>query len=312
MPKRTNFFQKLIYQLHKQLSDNATVTESKMLIDKDTGSLVEVDIVIESNIGLVPITIGIECTSKSRPATLEWYRQLVKKHADLPISKTVLVSESGFTKDVYKKAKINNVELLTLEEAMDTRWHDIVNKINNGTMVNIGFRASQVGMHFNNADVKNPSLISFNHESLIDEFGSLYKLPDYAMKVVQQAGVTRWVLDNYTKLPEDCNSLEVSFEVDTNPKLVLPSGDKIIVQKFDVKIEFKPNESSLKFNSGSYFKQNVAYSEFDNIFSNSDAKSILTFTEDQNGKMKGQVTYVDNEQKEATLELEFIDGALKI
>lgn len=128
MPKRTNFFQKLIYQLHKQLAGNAVVTESKMLIDKETGSQVEVDIVIESNVGLVPITIGIECTSKSRPATLEWYRQLVQKHADLPISKTVLVSESGFTKDVYKKAKISNVELLTLEEAMDTRWLNIVSK----------------------------------------------------------------------------------------------------------------------------------------------------------------------------------------
>ncbi|EPD5575229.1 hypothetical protein ACSBYH_004566, partial [Vibrio parahaemolyticus] len=64
MPKRTNFFQKLIYQLHKQLAGNAVVTESKMFIDKETGSQVEVDIVIESDVGLVPITIGIECTSK--------------------------------------------------------------------------------------------------------------------------------------------------------------------------------------------------------------------------------------------------------
>lgn len=78
MPKRTNFFQKLITQIYKQLSGSAIVTESKMLVDKDTGSLVEVDIVIESHVGLVPIIIGIECTSKSRPADLVWYRQLVK------------------------------------------------------------------------------------------------------------------------------------------------------------------------------------------------------------------------------------------
>lgn len=311
MPKRTNFFQKLIYQLHKQLAGNAVVTESKMLIDKETGSQVEVDIVIESNVGLVPITIGIECTSKSRPATLEWYRQLVKKHADLPISKTVLVSESGFTKDVYTKAKINNVELLTLEEAMDTRWLDIVNKINNGTMVNIGFRAAQVGVHLNQSDVKEPTAISFNHKSLIEESGNLYQLSDYAMQAVQQAGLTRWVLENYHKLPKGCNFLDVSFETNLSPKLVLPNGDKVVVQKFDVKVEFHPNESKLQVNSANYSKQNIAYSEFDNIFSKSDSKSLLTFTEDSQGKMKGHVTYIDDNQNEANLELEVIDGALK-
>lgn len=312
MPKRSNFFQKLIYQLHKQLAGNAVVTESKMLIDKETGSQVEVDIVIESNVGLVPITIGLECTSKSRPATLEWYRQLVQKHADLPISKTVLVSESGFTKDVYKKAKINNVELLTLEEAMDTRWLDIVNKINNGKMVNIGFRAAQVGIRLNQSDVKDPTTLAFDHNSIIEESGNLYKLVDYAMQAVQQAGLTRWVLENYTKLPNGCNFLDVSFETDSNPKLVFPNGSKVVVLKFDVKVEFKPNESKLYFNSASYSKQNVAYSEFDNIFSKSDSKSIFTFTEDPQGKMKGQVTYIDDNQNEANLDLDVIDGALKI
>ena len=37
MPKRSNKFQKLIYAIHKQLSDNATVYESKFLVDRGTG-----------------------------------------------------------------------------------------------------------------------------------------------------------------------------------------------------------------------------------------------------------------------------------
>ena len=60
MPKRTNFFQKLIYQLHKQLAGNAVVTESKMFIDKETGSQVEVDIVIESVFRLLFIFIELD------------------------------------------------------------------------------------------------------------------------------------------------------------------------------------------------------------------------------------------------------------
>lgn len=311
MPKRTNFFQKLIYQLHKQLAGNAVVTESKMLIDKETGSQVEVDIVIESNVGLVPITIGIECTSKSRPATLEWYRQLVQKHADLPISKTVLVSESGFTKDVYKKAKISNVELLTLEEAMDTRWLNIVNKMNNGTMVNINFRAAQIGVHLNQSDVKDPTTISFDHTSLIEESGNLCQLSNYVMQAIQQSGLTRWVLKNYNKLPKECNSLDVSFETESSPKLLFPNGSKAVVQKFDVNVEFQPNKSKLQLNTANYSKQNIAYSEFDNIFSKSNNKSILTFTEDTQGKMRGQVAYIDDNQDEVNFELEFIDDTLK-
>ncbi|EHR6782849.1 TPA: hypothetical protein NJ615_004726, partial [Vibrio parahaemolyticus] len=146
----------------------------------------------------------------------------------------------------------------------------------------------------------------------IEESGNLYQLSDYAMQAVQQGGLTRWVLGNYNKLPKGCNSLDVSFETDSNPKLVLPDGNKVAVQKFDVKVEFQPNESKLQFNSASYSKQNIAYSEFDNIFSKSDSKSILTFTEDSQGKMKGHVAYIDDNQNEANLELEVIDGALKI
>jgi hypothetical protein len=51
MPKRTNDFQRLIYLVRVNLADGATVTESKMLKDRITGTMREVDICIEGSVG---------------------------------------------------------------------------------------------------------------------------------------------------------------------------------------------------------------------------------------------------------------------
>lgn len=183
--------------------------------------------------------------------------------------------------------------------------------MNNGTMVNINFRAAQIGVHLNQSDVKDPTTISFDHTSLIEESGNLCQLSNYVMQAIQQSGLTRWVLKNYNKLPKECNSLDVSFETESSPKLLFPNGSKAVVQKFDVNVEFQPNKSKLQLNTANYSKQNIAYSEFDNIFSKSNNKSILTFTEDTQGKMRGQVAYIDDNQDEVNFELEFIDDTLK-
>ena len=95
MPKRTNEFQKLIYLIQHQLADDAIVTESKLLLDNTTGKKVEVDIVVDTQKGGIPIIIGFECTAKTRPATVEWINQMIGKHQGLPTDKVVLVSKSG-------------------------------------------------------------------------------------------------------------------------------------------------------------------------------------------------------------------------
>jgi hypothetical protein len=61
MPKRRNEFQKLILLVKQQITENATVTESKMLTDRVTGTEREVDGCIESSISGHSILISIEC-----------------------------------------------------------------------------------------------------------------------------------------------------------------------------------------------------------------------------------------------------------
>ena len=62
MPKRTNPFQHLVALIEASIHvDFATVTESAELIDKTTGQLREVDIVINLSGLSHPLIIGVEC-----------------------------------------------------------------------------------------------------------------------------------------------------------------------------------------------------------------------------------------------------------
>ena len=65
MPKRTNPFQRLIYSIQHELSGEALVMESMMLPNIHSGSLAEVDIVVETKTGGIPIIVSVECTTST-------------------------------------------------------------------------------------------------------------------------------------------------------------------------------------------------------------------------------------------------------
>jgi hypothetical protein len=50
MPQRSNEFQKLVYLVKRQMAAGAKVTESRMLVDRITGTEREVDICIETSV----------------------------------------------------------------------------------------------------------------------------------------------------------------------------------------------------------------------------------------------------------------------
>lgn len=125
MPKRSNDFQRLIYLIKRCLADErSTVEESVMLIDRQTGAEVEVDVVIRTEIAGTKIVVGVECTATGRPATVEWINKNIAKHEFLT-DKIVLVSKEGFTAEAVKKAVANNALTLALEDAEQSDWTQI-------------------------------------------------------------------------------------------------------------------------------------------------------------------------------------------
>jgi hypothetical protein len=123
MPKRTNPFQQLVHLIEHQLAPHdATVTESKEFLDRETGEKREVDIVIERKSGIHPFVIGIECRDHKRPADSTWIERIASKHQDIGINKTIAVSRSGFYNPALIKAKKWKIDTLTLSEAKESDW----------------------------------------------------------------------------------------------------------------------------------------------------------------------------------------------
>ncbi|MDI9973365.1 restriction endonuclease [Rhodococcus sp. IEGM 1307] len=131
MPQRSNLFQELVAIIHAHISDDATVTESAMVIDRATGKRREVDVYIERDVAGDPVVVSVECRDHKRsPQSVEWVEQMHGKHATLPTHKLILVSKSGFTRQAEAKAAALNIKTVTPHEDPDGWGTDIVNNLN--------------------------------------------------------------------------------------------------------------------------------------------------------------------------------------
>lgn len=119
MPKRTNWFQKLVFLVKRHAAQGAVVTESKMLKDRITGTMREVDICIEGDVGGHEILIGVECNGRGRKASVTWIEEMKGKHERLPTSTLLLVARSGFSKEARRVAEASGVSLVTMRAIDD-------------------------------------------------------------------------------------------------------------------------------------------------------------------------------------------------
>jgi hypothetical protein len=278
-----------------------------MMVDPETGSKVEIDIVIETEVSGIPLFIGIECTAKKRPANLEWYRQLIQKHHDLGIAKTVLVSKSGFTKDVYKKADLKKVTLLTLEEAEDTDWIKWAKKINNGSMVNVGFQPTSFELSVDEESLVTPNFFQINHKSMIKVNDDVLSIRQYIIHLLQASGITRKILEMSKDIPEECRNFEVTFEERGKVRAFLPNGSFVTFSKIKVAVDFEIKTTGVQVRSGVYNNRNIAYAEVKNIMSNHKSDCFLTFVQDANGKLEGQFSYKKNDGTDVSLPMDFVE-----
>jgi hypothetical protein len=123
MPARTNQFQKLVYEVERQLAPlGAVVEESAMLPERVSGELREVDILISLDEGHHRVRIGIECQDRSRPATKQWVESIAKKHEELGINKTVLVSSSGFYAAARRRAESLFMSVIDIARISRADW----------------------------------------------------------------------------------------------------------------------------------------------------------------------------------------------
>jgi hypothetical protein len=134
MPKRTNIFQRLVAAIHAELAPTWTVEESKLLRDVRTGEDREVDIVASAKLCGYQLTMSIEVRDRRRPADVTWVEEMAQKHADLPTSKLILWSPSGFTKSALLKANALNIETVAPGALERAPWAGIARDLIGGSL----------------------------------------------------------------------------------------------------------------------------------------------------------------------------------
>lgn len=112
MSSRSNIFQRVVAAVHGDLGPGWNVEESRFLTDTRTGEQREVDVVAEALVGGYPITISIEVRDRGRAADVTWVESMAQKHADLPTSKLVLWSSTGFSESALIKARALGIETI--------------------------------------------------------------------------------------------------------------------------------------------------------------------------------------------------------
>lgn len=129
MPKRTDIFQRLVLEIHRDLGPGWTTAESVELTDRVTGEPREVDIVARATVGGHQIIMSIEVRDRGRPADVAWVEGMAKKHEHLPTNKLVLWSHSGFTSSALEKAKFLGIEAVTPRNAASASWAVLARKM---------------------------------------------------------------------------------------------------------------------------------------------------------------------------------------
>lgn len=155
MPKRSNVFQTLIYQLQHHFSDanKYKIIESKELKNRITGKMREVDIVIESCVNDVPIMICFECTSQKRTVGSLWVEGMIGKHQNLEANQLVLVSNSGFSKPARKLAEhSSSVIALSMQEVEEADWTEFTKKFQDLVFSTFTLKLIDVNVNYSKLD----------------------------------------------------------------------------------------------------------------------------------------------------------------
>lgn len=293
MPKRTNPFQRLIYTIQHSVTDDAVVTESKMLPNIRTGSPVEVDIVIEAETGTIPMIIGIECTATARAATVEWAREMIGKHQDLPTDKLVLVSQSGFSTEAEGLAQAHNIEVITLREAEAFDWSQMVNQLTNNPNLRIAkfqIHNETWGIKFDQAEKDRLAArdeLAFSEESEICDsegklLGSVQQLGNSMLrdKSIVERIMRRWIKERKERFKLTWNAKEGTQIADA-------AGDRYRIRAIILDGHCEVESTPVSLAPAIYGKTQVAYGKIPDIFSGSTGEVTVLFTEQEGEEAKG-------------------------
>jgi restriction endonuclease len=299
VPRRTNKFQRLVYLIQHQLSDDAVVTESRLLTDMETGRSVEVDVVVEGTMADVRFVVGMECKSGKRPATVEWVNEMATKHAALPVNKTILVSGSGFTAEAIAKADKRKIEAISLIDAEKRDWVEWICKLDALRFAGFALTIQQLSVTFEGT--KPVSLEGLAHpDARIRLLGEerTHILKDYLLAVISQDKVIlpvtrKWLQFDVTARP---TSFEFQLTWHCRPWTTLEalSGEVHRLTSMVLLIRADVRDAPLLAKVSKFRDRNLLYAEVPNLLSDTDKSTgLITLFETDGALDHGAALFVE-------------------
>ena len=274
MPKRTNDFQQVIYLLQRQLAGQATVTESKLLRNKDTGAEVEVDVVIETVVNAMPLVIGIECTATKRPANIEWVHKIYGKHHSLPVHVTVLVSKTGYTKNALKQAASFNILALTIKEAEETQWIDVLDDLKTLALGYFRFTILNGKVHYDRSPAMAPDLVVLPNLIINRGFpDDPISFSELTKAIISDSRMAPEVMRHWLGIAREMRPSQFEFIVNWRPtqETILTNNDEYAYRLTQLDLTFKADITTtpLLLKPGEFSGEKIAYGTANNIFEKS-------------------------------------------
>jgi len=125
MPARTNDYQQLVALIEKVLAPKgAKITESAMVPARGIKGGREVDILIEGEYGPYKIKIAAEVKDTGRKMSLPTFESFIGKYRGdcrILVDQLIVISSSGFSKNVLAVARQARVELLTVADVTEEK-----------------------------------------------------------------------------------------------------------------------------------------------------------------------------------------------
>jgi hypothetical protein len=301
MSKRTNTFQQLIHYIHEQNEGrDATVTESASLEERqivEEQVLREIDVLIEKEVNGKIVKIAVECRDRKDRDDIKWIDSLIGKYLHLGVDKVIAVSDSGFTKGALLKAKTNNIEPRTLEEALGI---DFKNEFMKLGFVNVSheFTLYQISLECEPpiSDKVTPQEMVYvkgGEESL-----TLYDLVELCMKEATEKELKSHLNRNFLdifKTKEDLNKdVLVEHRVPIRELYIRPSeGVEHSIQALTIKMIGKPTQKEINLKRRFYDGALVTEGAVDR----NDSDNIYTFYFVQIPAKKAGRTFMKKEKR---------------
>lgn len=257
-----------------------------MVRDRITGKEVEVDIVIETAVSGYPISVAIECTSESRPATVEWVNEMKGKHDSLPSDKLVLVSQSGFTASAREKAIAYGYEALTLSDAEDANWVNYVTSLASLRFAGFSFTIEKFELRLVSPEkLHSPDILTRDCNIKEPSSASKGTVNDYAAGIPRQPSVVKQILERWIKSPDRLPdySLTVTWQPPEGTVVIDLTENPHEVKSLECRVLAHVSDAPMRMSYAHLKGKKVAYSFLDNVFQHESKEKFIVVFEEKAG-----------------------------